>query len=150
MARHLTDLHALNSQQRAKFFQLVRNVPDSNCAVMRRPMDIPLVHKAPRPERKSVTGIGVANFENWTGHGFAFRHQQLKSTVHRLDHGKQSHRTMFDRHFHGEPGTYLAVIDVQRAHFDLSLGNRDMPWTVMAHEYDIVVIVCLLYTSRCV
>jgi len=61
-------LYAFHAQQGTQLFQLARGVTNSNRTVMRGAVDIPLIHKLPGAQRKAVSAVRVADFQNWTSH----------------------------------------------------------------------------------
>src|SRR5438270_5442514 len=76
-----THSHALDFQQFAQHFQLAGNVPHAHGAMVGRTVPIPLVEEFSCSNRKTVSAIGIADFENWPGHRFSFSHQQLQVAV---------------------------------------------------------------------
>src|SRR5271170_2756102 len=98
-------------------------MPDSDGAVMRRTVRVPGLYEFARPQGKSVTAIGVAAFENWPGHTFAFRDQEAEAGLRILHRRQQGDRAVLDRHLNRKPGAYLAVVHLERANLDPVLRN---------------------------
>src|ERR1039457_4535361 len=110
------------------------NVSDTDSAMMRRTFSIPFIDEPARADGETVTAIGVADFEDGAGHGFAFGHQQLQTSISRFNNRQQRHGTVLYRHLDGEPAAHFAVKHTQRPHFNLSLGDREMPRTIVTHQ----------------
>ena len=56
---------------------------------------------------------------------------------------------MFDTHLDRETASRLAVINLERAHLRLALGDCDMAGAVVSHEHDVMVVVdCVVFRER--
>src|ERR1700756_2666514 len=109
--------------------------------MMRRTMRVPLIQEASRSESELVPAIGVADFQNRSGHRLTFRGQELEFAVDSLHDGQQSDWTMLHRHLHRESVAHLAVIYLKRPDFGFSLCDGDMSRSVVPHENHIVVVI---------
>src|SRR5437016_546692 len=134
-----TDDSAFHPQQLTKLAQLAGDMADADRAMMRWAFGVPGIHECSRSHRKTVAAVGVTNLENRAGLGNGVGDQQFKFSVSRLNNCKQCYGTMLNGHLNGEPAAHLAVIHTQRANLGLALGNRDVAWSVVAHEDHIVV-----------
>src|ERR1700687_2562952 len=61
---------------------------------------IELIEELSCTNQKTVSAVGIADFENGPVHRFSLSHQQLEFAIHGLHHGKQRDRSTFHRHFH--------------------------------------------------
>src|SRR5690242_3770410 len=91
-----TYLNAFNAGKGAKFFQLASNVPYTYSAVMRRTVDIPLVHEISCPQREAIAAVGISDLEDRARNRFALGDQQFQLSINRLDHRQQGDRPVLD------------------------------------------------------
>jgi len=56
--------HKFNPQDRSKLLHLRRNVTQTNCTMMRRPLLAPCINKLPDWPAKLVPAIGIPDFQN--------------------------------------------------------------------------------------
>jgi hypothetical protein len=69
-----THSNALHAQQSAQLAQLARNVTHSHGTMVRWSTHIPIVEEVPCANGETVSAVGVADLENWPGHGLSFSH----------------------------------------------------------------------------
>src|SRR5690606_3991233 len=70
--------HHLEPEQRADLLQLVRHVADPDRTMMRRALGVPAVDELPRAAGKTVAAVGVADFEDRSGHRLGLGAQQAE------------------------------------------------------------------------
>src|ERR1700735_1774868 len=100
---------------------------------MGRTMGVPCLYEFASTQREFITAIGVPDFENGSRYALSFCDKKHEAGFLVLNHGKQRDRAVLDRHLNGKPGTYLAVIHLERANLDPVLRNADVARTVMPH-----------------
>ena len=66
-----TYFHDFHPQQLAELVNLVRDVPHTDRAMMRRAVRVPIIHKSPRTGAEAITAVRVANLQDRAGHRFA-------------------------------------------------------------------------------
>jgi hypothetical protein len=62
----------LDAEQGGEFPEFARDVANSDRAMVRRAVSIPIIHKSTRADGKAITAVRVADFENWTRNRLPF------------------------------------------------------------------------------
>src|SRR5579862_2560983 len=112
-------------------------------------MPIPFVLEVPCADRKTITAVRIANFENWSRYRFAFGHEEFEFAIDTLDNAEQRNRAMLHRHLYRQPAPNLTVIYVQGPNLGSSLCDCDVAGTIVSHQHHIVVVVhCVILCER--
>ena len=130
------DFYDVQIQEFSKLLDAPGNVSDANCAMMGRSLCVPRLNKAPGSKWKSITAVGVADFEDRARHRGAFGAKQ-PDVAGVFDDREQRHRPVLNRHFNADAGADLAVKNVEGPDLRTPLGNFRMPRPVMPHQHDI-------------
>src|SRR5438552_3989892 len=70
---------------------------------MRRSVHVPFSEEVTGADRKAVSAVGIANFENRPGHGLPLSREELEFAVYCLHHRNQRHWSVLHWQFHREP-----------------------------------------------
>src|SRR5664279_4294539 len=100
----------------------MRDVTDANGAMVRRTVSVPFIDEPPGTDAETIAAVGIADFQNRSGHRLPFGHKEFEPSIDGLHDREQRDRTVLYGHLNGEPPSHLAVINAQRAHFGLALG----------------------------
>lgn len=121
------------SHESRDFSERRGNMTDAHGTVVSRALFIPGIDESTGSQGKLITAVGVAYLQNLASHAFALSDNQFEALRCVFNHGKKRDRAVLYTHFDGEAPAHLSVVDLERAHFRLSLGNGDMAWTIVAH-----------------
>jgi len=109
---------------------------EADGTMMRRAGGVPVLDKRAGAAGEAVAAVGVADLKDRAGHRLGLRAQQRKLATGLFDHRKQGDRAVLDGHLDGHAATDLAMVDLERAHLGLALGNARQ------HHADLGVIYC--------
>src|SRR5438105_10402180 len=111
---------------------------DTDRTVMSWAVSVPVVDKPTRSNRKSITAVGVPDFENWPRNRFPFRDKKPQTSIAGFRDGEECYRTALYGHLHGKATTHFAVIFREGLDLDLSFRNGHVSGSVVAQQDDII------------
>src|SRR5580704_1173097 len=109
-------------------------MPDTNRAMVSRPMRVPILNKFSCAGSKPVPAVGIPNFQYGSWHRLPFCHKHYQTRIVFFNNAQQGNRSVFDRHLYRKTAACFSVINTKRLYLDLSLRDGNMPWPVMSHE----------------
>src|SRR6476660_5518898 len=102
-------------------------------------MSRPAVYERGRAAREADARVRVADAEGRPGDRLALRGEQLEAPVGGLREAEDRDRPEAHLHLDGEPGSRLAVEQLERAQHGPAVRDRDVPWSVVPHEHEFLV-----------
>src|SRR6202034_3911477 len=105
----LADADTFDLEQRSELFEFGEFAPDADGAVVCGAVAAPLLDKGARADGEAVAAVGVADFEDLAGHGFAFRNHEAQAATPVFGDGQKRDRAAFDAHFDRQAAADFSV-----------------------------------------